>query len=55
MCLKVKWKSGNIYAVRCVFVTKSVPNVFVNGEHIGGEDEFDDLGVERIKRMIGQN
>jgi len=32
-----------------------VPNVFVNGEHIGGRDEVDEIGVEAIRRMIGQD
>ena len=30
----------------------TVPNVFVNGVHIGGSDEVEELGVKGIKRMI---
>lgn len=33
----------------------TVPNVFVNGQHIGGSEEFDELGMDMIKKMIGQN
>ena len=32
-----------------------VPNIFVNGEHIGGRDEVEEMGVEAIRRMIGQD
>ena len=29
-----------------------VPNVFVNGEHIGGHRDIDRMGVKAVKRMI---
>merc|ERR1719510_2026462 len=29
-----------------------VPNVFVNGEHIGGHRDIDRMGVDAVKRMI---
>ena len=32
-----------------------VPNVFVNGEHIGGHREVDSMGVDAIKEMIDDN
>ena len=33
----------------------TVPNVFVTGEHIGGSEEIEALGVKEIKKMINKN
>ena len=31
---------------------KTVPNVFINGKHIGGYDNLSQLGVDKIKQLI---
>ncbi|ODQ47959.1 hypothetical protein PICMEDRAFT_32504 [Pichia membranifaciens NRRL Y-2026] len=32
---------------------RTVPNVFINGKHIGGNSDLQSLGKEKIKKLIG--
>lgn len=34
---------------------RTVPNIFINGKHIGGNSDLQALGKEKIKKLINES